>query len=381
MINYPNSSISISHLRGKLVILDFWNIHCSACIAGFPKMMALQKANPEKLAIITICYSDNRKNVLNFLTRLKQSGRELTLPTYICEGGYREIERLFPSNTPLPMLTWISPEGKILAFTQSTEVNEANIHHMLNGSSASILKQHTIQRDFKSSSPLLVNNNGGPDSAFLYRSLFTGNIDSIFKMPLQKFKTEKGVRLIMQNDLPVHMILRCLYRKGLGDIGSTPYIFEDSSLNYLTTERFCYELTLPPGHSTEEETDYMLQDIQRFFHIKASLEKRKTSSLVLYADSSNIHLLKTKGGKTFSSFTEDKDSFTIRNSPAWVLVNNLHIFKIIPRITDRTGFKGNIDINMKKPASLKELKDALFSYGIIAKEEEVDIDVLMIKKG
>ena len=36
VVNHPQQSIDLSADRDKLIILDFWNIWCSACLLNFP---------------------------------------------------------------------------------------------------------------------------------------------------------------------------------------------------------------------------------------------------------------------------------------------------------------------------------------------------------
>ena len=52
--NYPASTIHLSDLKGKLVILDFWSTWCGACIEAFPKMEKLQKEFGDQLQVILV---------------------------------------------------------------------------------------------------------------------------------------------------------------------------------------------------------------------------------------------------------------------------------------------------------------------------------------
>src|SRR4051812_35344429 len=45
---------NLGQLNGKLIILDFWNIHCPDCISAFPHMLQLQKTFGEKIQVILV---------------------------------------------------------------------------------------------------------------------------------------------------------------------------------------------------------------------------------------------------------------------------------------------------------------------------------------
>ena len=54
LINYSSKTANLSDLKGKLVILDFWNSHCISCIESWPNLLRLQKEFDESLQIILI---------------------------------------------------------------------------------------------------------------------------------------------------------------------------------------------------------------------------------------------------------------------------------------------------------------------------------------
>src|SRR6185312_10987349 len=50
--NYPSSTIKLSDLKGKLVILDFWSTWCGSCIEAMPESEKLQNGFGNKIQII-----------------------------------------------------------------------------------------------------------------------------------------------------------------------------------------------------------------------------------------------------------------------------------------------------------------------------------------
>ncbi len=49
IININQQNFRLSDFKGKLIILDFWGIYCSSCIAAFPKLDSLQTKYNDKI--------------------------------------------------------------------------------------------------------------------------------------------------------------------------------------------------------------------------------------------------------------------------------------------------------------------------------------------
>jgi thiol-disulfide isomerase/thioredoxin len=55
-------SLSSEELKGKVILLDFWNIYCVPCIKSFPKLQKIHDTYKEKgLAVIACAGGDNEK--------------------------------------------------------------------------------------------------------------------------------------------------------------------------------------------------------------------------------------------------------------------------------------------------------------------------------
>src|SRR5581483_12501346 len=74
VMNYPQKQATLSTLRAKLTILDFWSTSCSACVALFPHMENLKKKFGDQLAIILVngktqVWHDTEDKIRSLLTR------------------------------------------------------------------------------------------------------------------------------------------------------------------------------------------------------------------------------------------------------------------------------------------------------------------------
>jgi thiol-disulfide isomerase/thioredoxin len=60
---------SLSSLRGKYIVLDFWGTWCGWCLAAFPDLKKYYTANPDKFEIVGIAFSDKPENLRKALEK------------------------------------------------------------------------------------------------------------------------------------------------------------------------------------------------------------------------------------------------------------------------------------------------------------------------
>ncbi|MBO7144095.1 MAG: redoxin domain-containing protein [Salinivirgaceae bacterium] len=84
--NIDDKSVSLSDFAGKLVLLNFWDTHCSACIASIPKKNALvEKFGKQGFELVNICL-DNAPDVWRqIINDHHPLGEEL-----ICKGQWEK---------------------------------------------------------------------------------------------------------------------------------------------------------------------------------------------------------------------------------------------------------------------------------------------------
>lgn len=132
LINYKKSSVKLSDLKDKLVILEFWATWCKSCLAKFPESETVQNKFSDEVQIILVNGSstgDNIKTINEFLDKRKKLGKGLTLPI----APEEDIANSLFQHLGLPHYVWIKNQ-QVLAITGGREMNEANIEAALKGS-------------------------------------------------------------------------------------------------------------------------------------------------------------------------------------------------------------------------------------------------------
>ncbi|RZM15788.1 MAG: TlpA family protein disulfide reductase [Pedobacter sp.] len=146
IINAPEKTMELSKDRDKLILLDFWNTWCSACLKAFPKMEALQEQYGDRLKIVAVSSQDRPTLEKFFATKNGQRFKNVQSVT-----DDQLFKKLFP-HVGVPFIVWIK-DGKLLNTTDGEQVNEKTIGELLAGSGTSSL-QTVVQRDEEG--PLLI---------------------------------------------------------------------------------------------------------------------------------------------------------------------------------------------------------------------------------
>ena len=384
--NYPSSTIRLSDLKGKLVILDFWSIWCGACIDAFPKMEKLQKEfnSQVQIILVNVFSHDSVKKVQSFFEKRKlRTGKEVQLPYSLLQSS---IAPYFPFRF-IPHYIWIDKKGKIIAITSQTEATSENVKNAINGNVAGIHNKIDLLH-FSLDTPLFVNGNGGDGNDFLYRTLFTKYIEGLGNTSgVEKDSHGRITRFFMFNNAPIALLraaypkeLNCPLNRIIAESGNKQ-IFQQNADSLFYKNSFCYDLTIPSS-TIEEIQDYMKDDMKRYLGVRVISEKRIMKCLVLNK-SASINKLITKGRKSGMDFSKTSIQKFMHNEPIGDLINllnNLPAAKTTPFI-DRSDISQNIDLELPTDLyalSLNSLKSFLQKNGFEVIEAERDIKVSVI---
>ncbi len=127
IINYKDSVASLSSFGNKIIILDFWNTHCSSCILMFPLEDSIQAMFPDDVQFILVT-NDPKEKVEKFLKKYNASqSKPLTLPIITND---QFLKKMFHFRY-IPHFVWIAPNGLIMAQSSDFFINSENIANTL----------------------------------------------------------------------------------------------------------------------------------------------------------------------------------------------------------------------------------------------------------
>lgn len=66
-----NTTVNLSQLKGKVVLLDFWYRGCAPCLMAIPDLIKLQEEFKDDLVIIGINHSDIQEDVIDYFNYKK----------------------------------------------------------------------------------------------------------------------------------------------------------------------------------------------------------------------------------------------------------------------------------------------------------------------
>ncbi len=119
-----NQTITLSTLRGKTVLLNFWVSSCAACVDELLHLQAAANKLPrEKSVILAVNVSDTKMTVLSIVDR-----HGLTMPILLDEDG--EVCRMYKRGCPTTFL--IDENGIIKAIKDDAFQSPDEVESMVN---------------------------------------------------------------------------------------------------------------------------------------------------------------------------------------------------------------------------------------------------------
>ena len=167
MINYPTSTLNLSNMKGKFVILDFWTTGCIGCIESFPKMKELQDKFPKQLKIILVDFQPKKLIQEFLLLHKKLTGFDLRLP--VATNNKLLMEYFQPQG--YPHYVWIDQRGIVRYITYAEQVNEENIGDAIKNKSLQLAEKNDEEFNWDIEKPLYVNGNGGDGKSIICYSV------------------------------------------------------------------------------------------------------------------------------------------------------------------------------------------------------------------
>jgi hypothetical protein len=253
---------------------------------------------------------------------------------------------------------------------------------------------------YDSTKPLLINNNGGNDTSFLYRSILIKWTNGIVARQRNFISSLDG-----NSKQVVGFPLKSLYNMAYGDtawsfpnyiptsygkywfepllevIDSSEFQTESNSMK----NKYNYSLYVPRQKATPRYLQEIMQrDLESYFGYDVKVETRLMPywKLIVLSEESKIKL-RAKGGTPKEKSNLQRDGLTLVNHPMKALVNHLScldMFVLGPPLVDETGIIGNIDIEIAGILTdFHELKRGLNEIGLDLINGRKEMKVIVIK--
>ncbi len=387
VFNQSGTTISLNDYKGKLIILDFWNRWCTACIQAFPQMEKLQKVFGDKIKILLVTNDKNEELVKLF--------KKVRLPALPIISDDSILNSLFP-HTSVPHHVWINPAGQVQFITEGYNATEKNILKIIDGANLTLHSKKEVA-NFETDSALWKEGNGRLQKYITSYSFSMTKIDeneatrwSFIKDTINKTASFKFVNIPLLD----------LYKMAFGySIYKTDYYYDNRIVFDLPekSKYFKRPLMIDSLEDWEEKNlvcyeskwnlindslayQFLQNDINRFFPYSVKVEQKEVKCYLLSTDK-KFKISKTIGGE--KAFDYSDTLFRLKNMPLSVLIeslNGLDLFESIP-VVGTTNFSANIDVSLINAfKSLPALKKELLRNGFQLLKGKKKISMLVISK-
>ncbi len=410
VLNYEKSAIKISDFKGKLLILDFWNINCSPCISNFPKYELLQNKYLNDIMILPIGYQLKKNEILDFYLKRKGTNKEIKLPSVVYQihlGVPNMLNSLFPNRGGFPFLVWIDKNGVFIGGTDGNALSEINIGKILGGQYHSLGNRQTPRIKAEESFLLTQQTN---ETVQVFGSAFAGYIERLVQPDngmgsIYNINQTKVIRLMNQSIEKLYLIAyknvydksefaRFLYspsylQKLIVINGEVKYDFgkkrrEVQMMNqwehnlFRKENQFCYEQIQPETTTNDYMYTQMIDDLDRFFSIKTELRIMNFPCYLLDT-LPGFSRIRSKQSNAKSTYDEISDTTLYRGFNISQIVHIINASAIDLFVIDNTKIDYKIDFIRPPMPTIEHLKKFLKDHHLCLTRTEQQMEVLSIK--
>jgi thiol-disulfide isomerase/thioredoxin len=386
--------IRASDYQGKWLVLDFWNKYCFSCVKSFPETNETQREFKDKVQFILVGNLDPEGKITPMYKRFeKQLG--LQLFSIFDSAVFQSLDI-----GACPYIVVVDPAGLVKAVT--VKLPAGDLRNLMSGKSADLYPAFTngqansVWKNIDMSKPILVNNNGGADSDFVYRSLL-----SKYKpdQPYIRFdvleKSHFSRNFFQVTGVGIDYLYQLAYGDTLspfpGESGNTygsswprPVLeVKDSSAFEVTPDfrtTYNYSVSFPEDKGVVSEIRRIMRnDLRNYFNYDVGVQIRDMPYWRITTDSVSAAKLRTKGGPP--DYVGDQSGFNYKNIPMLLLIRELiAAYTLTPPFIDETGIAGNIDISVHAILSdFEKVRNELARSGLKIEMAKKKMKVVVIR--
>ncbi len=389
LISYPSRSAYLKDFNKHCLILDFWGTFCGTCVSAFPFMEKVEKEYSGKLQVLLVS-NESDKDISRFFKLREQSGYPGCSAPAACNDSV--LSRLFVHDG-VPHYVWINEKGMVYAITGLLDLNEKNLEAFIKGEPSAMEQKTDVYLDYDYKKPLFVNGNGGQGESLLCQSVLSGYTDKMLTIGGVNSGDMGYTATEINQNIP--SLYQLAYDKGEYDGGRGEFgipdcltvldVADTTPYCYLVNGRinkenlYCYNLNLSKKRPFNELKSMMKADLDRYFHMRVKMEKRKIPCWVLTADDSSV----IRSKSTISKSNYQYYSLDMQNTRLSELVIYLQYYFMASLrfpIIDETGIKGGVDLKLVAYLSSPEsLNKALAPFKMHLTKEERWVEMLILQ--
>ncbi len=171
---YKDKTFDPASLKGKWIILDFWNKTCVSCVQSFPKINKLQQEFTDRVQFLLIGQNNKKynRNIEQVFERYRKT-LELDLAS-----AYDSVLFTRFKIQGVPYIIVIDPDGLVYAVTSSAELTQQNIQSLISGQRPQFKRndfEFKLTQTRESTSWRYGMENSNNENDFLYRSVLSRN--------------------------------------------------------------------------------------------------------------------------------------------------------------------------------------------------------------
>jgi thiol-disulfide isomerase/thioredoxin len=387
ILNYKEDHLQLDHLKGKLVIIDFWSPNCIGCLKSFSKIDSLQKKFEGKMQVLLV-----NAQTLDSTKRFFAKMKKLKMPAVPFVTSDTLLARWFPHQL-YPHTVWLDETGKVGAIAADYNLSEQNIMAFINKQPVKMNVKKDVLR-YNWSKPLISLDDPSLLKSVEYYSYLMHGIEGLSgNVSFEKTNGSKVYNRVVVNRSSVARLFQVAYserdkydfsydnRLFLEIKNTYPYVLpkQDSLLDkWSEMYSYAYDLQVP----AEKATDlfkFMQQDMQRFFKLNAHIEKRKINCLVVRLKK---ELKTVADGPSVVKITDSLWTFRNVNLKDFLWRMQMLYKSNHPAepFIDLTNYSGKIDINLATGnGDWSYIASELVKNGFVLTIEPYVMDVLVLQ--
>jgi uncharacterized protein (TIGR03435 family) len=383
-------------LKGTFYVLDFWNTSCGACIMSFPKVDKLQEKFKGKVKLVLVGQEEAKRNVSSFYEVYRKR-------------FHLKINSIFDSTTfrnfvhrGVPHLVWVNDKGIVKAVSISTELTSENIQKFITGEDFDFYDRSykgslIREKKFDNNKPLMINGNGGNDTNYIFRSVF-----SIWKQedgtPTETgMPVSAGIGRYQALGMPISYLYAVAFFGNVNNILTPDAIFEpffSAEAKALLSKRFPsntllnYSAEIPAEVATRSNMMRKMQnDLSELLGLNAKLKSKELQSY-------QLEVIDRGKLSKYVTITREKPRFTWRAEDKVHEFQNISMSQFLniikskiltlprPIVENSTGIKDKLTFKLTAQVDdFESIKEGINELGLQLSSSTKTMQIIEITAG